>query len=141
MMTSTELALPMACMMLLTLLVWIALFVKRVGYMQSHKIDVEQMKSPADTAALLPSATEGPSNNLKNLFELPVVFYAVCLYLTVFGQVDAIHVYSAWAFVLLRALHSVIHCSYNRVMHRFLAYLLSSLALWVMVVRVFIASF
>jgi hypothetical protein len=98
------------------------------------------MKSPADTAALLPAETEGPSNNLKNLAELPVIFYAVCLYLTVFGQVDAIHVYCAWAFVLLRVLHSAIHCSYNKVMHRFLAYLLSSLALWVMVVRVFLAS-
>jgi len=34
----------------------------------------------------------------------------------------------------LRAVHSFIHCSYNNVMHRFLAYLASSLALWIMVV-------
>ena len=140
MMTSTELALPMACMMLLTLLVWIALFVKRVGAMQALNIDVERLKSPSDATALLPAESEGPSNNLKNIFELPVLFYVVCLYLTVFGQVDAIHVYCAWAFVVLRALHSLIHCSYNKVLHRFIAYLLSSLALWVMVVRVFIAS-
>ena len=140
MITSTELALPMACMMLLTLLVWIALFVKRVGYMQSQNIDVEQLKSPADTAALLPAGTEAPANNLKNLGELPIVFYAACLYLTVFGQVDAIHVYCAWIFVAFRVLHSLIHCTYNRVMHRFLAYLLSSLALWVMVVRLFLAG-
>ena len=36
----------------------------------------------------------------------------------------------AWAFVALRYLHSYIHCTYNRVKHRFSAYLFSGLALW-----------
>ena len=137
---TTELALPIASMMLLTLVVWVVMFVKRVGYMQAHNVDVEQMKSPADTQALIPGDASAPANNLRNMTELPVVFYAVSLYLTVFGQVDSLHVTCAWVFVGFRVLHSLIHCSYNRVMHRFLAYLVSSIALWVMVVTAFLAA-
>ena len=137
---TNELALPMATMMLLTLVVWIVMFLRRVGYMQAHNVDVEQMKSPADTQALIPGDASAPANNLRNMTELPVIFYAVSLYLTVFGQVDSLHVTCAWVFVGFRVLHSLIHCSYNRVMHRFLAYLVSSIALWVMVVRAFLAA-
>ena len=137
---TTELALPIASMMLLTLVVWVVMFVKRVGYMQAHNVDVEQMKTPADTQALVPGDASAPANNLRNMTELPVVFYVAALYLTVFGQVDSLHVTCAWVFVGFRVLHSLIHCSYNRVMHRFLAYLVSSLALWVMVVRAFLGA-
>ena len=137
---TTELALPIASMMLLTLVVWIVMFAKRLGYMQAHNVDVEQMKTPAETQALVPGDASAPANNLRNMTELPVVFYVVALYLTVFGQVDSLHVTCAWVFVGFRVLHSLIHCSYNRVMHRFLAYLVSSLALWVMVVRAFLGA-
>ncbi len=134
------LAPPMAAMLLITLLVWITMFIRRVGYMSANNINAEQLKSPADTQALIPGDASAPSNNFKNLLEMPVIFYVTCLYLTVFGQVDSLHITCAWLFVAGRALHSLIHCSYNRVMHRFLVYLLSSLAVWVMVVRAFIAA-
>lgn len=132
---NTGLALPMAGMLGLTLVVWIRLFVQRIGYMNANGVDVELMKSPANTQELIPAEASTASNNFKNLLEMPVLFYVVCLYLTVFGQVDSLHVTCAWVFVGLRCVHSLIHCSYNRVIHRFIAYLLSSIAVWVMVVR------
>ena len=135
---SEALALPVMSLLLLTLVVWVVMFIHRVGYANSHGIDAEELKSPADVARLLPVEVAGSGNNFKNLFELPVLFYVICLYLTVFGQVTSLMVSCAWAFVALRALHSLIHCSYNKVMHRFLAYLASSLALWIMVVAAFI---
>ncbi|MEP4147591.1 MAG: MAPEG family protein [Halioglobus sp.] len=137
---STDLALPMATILLLTLAVWIYLFVRRVAYMNAHNVDVEQLKTPADSQALISGEASAPSNNFKNLLEMPVVFYVVCLYLTMFGMVDGLHVTCAWVFVAGRILHSLIHCSYNRVMHRFVAYFVSSLAVWLMVVRAFVAT-
>ena len=97
------------------------------------------MSSPR-VQALIPAEVSGPSNNFKNLLEMPVVFYVICLYLTVFGMVDSVHVTCAWVFVAGRVLHSLIHCTYNRVIHRFLVYLVSSLAVWVMVVRGLLAA-
>ncbi|MEP6391771.1 MAG: MAPEG family protein [Halioglobus sp.] len=131
---SASLALPMMAMMLLTLVVWLVMFVHRVGYANANGIDAQKMKTPSDVARLLPDEVSGSGNNFKNLFEIPVLFYVMCLYLSVFGQVSSLMVTCAWAFVALRAVHSFIHCSYNNVMHRFIAYLASSVALWVMVV-------
>jgi len=137
-MPSTALALPMMGMLILTMLVWIFLFVQRLGYASANKIDAEEMKTPADVQALIPGDVSAGSNNLKNLFELPVIFYAICLYLTVLLKVDDAYINCAWAFLIFRCLHSLIHCTYNKVMHRFMAYLVSSVALWAMVVRAFI---
>ena len=36
----------------------------------------------------------------------------------------------AWIFVALRVLHSAIHCSYNKVMHRFYAYVAGGMVLF-----------
>ena len=137
---STELALPMLAMMVLTLVVWVIMFIKRLGYATANKIDAEDMKTPAMVQSVLPDEVSKASHNLKNLFEMPVLFYAICLALTVYGMVDQLHVYCAWTFVVFRVLHSVIACSYNAVMHRFIAYILASLALWLMVIRALLAA-
>ena len=89
---NNDLALPMAATLLLTFTVWVYLFVRRVGYMNAHNVDVEQLKTPADAQVLISAEASAPSNNFKNLLEIPVVFYVVCLYLTVFGMVDSLHV-------------------------------------------------
>ena len=39
---TAELALPMLGLMMLTLLVWVYMFIQRVRYAQSHRIDIEK---------------------------------------------------------------------------------------------------
>ena len=134
------LALPLLGMMTLTMAVWVLMFVKRMSYITANKLDAQDMKTPEQVQQLIPDEVAAPSHNLKNLFELPVVFYAICLYLVVAIQVDDIHYYCAWVFLVFRVIHSIIHCSYNQVMHRFAAYLISLIALWVMVVRTLVAA-
>ncbi|GAB3289468.1 MAPEG family protein [Parahaliea aestuarii] len=135
------LAAPVMIMFLLTMVVWLVMFVRRMAYLGANNIDAEQLKAPGDVESLLPAPVQAPANNLRNLVELPVVFYALCLYLTVYTQVDSFYVTCAWVFVVFRCLHSLVHCSYNKVMHRFLVYLVASLALWVMVIRAALALF
>jgi hypothetical protein len=134
------LALPVLAMLVLTLLVWLYLFVQRIGYARAQGIDIESFKTPGDTAALIPGPKATASNNFQNLLEMPLVFYTICFYLTIFGRVDDMHVTCAWIFVLFRVLHSVIHCTFNRVSLRFMVYLVSSIAVWVMVVRAFLSA-
>lgn len=71
----------------------------------------------------------------KNLFEIPVLFYALALYLFVTRQVDAVDLDAAWIFVAFRVAHSAIHCTINIVIVRFYIYALSTLALWFMLLR------
>ena len=77
---------------------------------------------------LLPASAKA-SNNLKNLFEMPILFYVAVLLSLVLIVQDDLLVNLAWGFVALRAVHSIIHCSYNDVAHRFTAYALSCLFL------------
>jgi hypothetical protein len=72
---------------------------------------------------------------------LPVVFYALCLYLFVTGTAQSVDVIAAWSFVGLRAVHSLVHCTVNIVILRFLAYLAATLALWFMLIRAVLAAF
>jgi len=126
---------PMIVMMLLTGGVWLVLFAKRIPAMRAAKLPAQTYTTPDKTIELLPEAVSYPSNNLKNLFELPVLFYALCLLLFVTGNVDAVYLTAAWAFVGFRLLHSLIHVTINIVMARFVCYLLASVALWFMLVR------
>ena len=90
---------------------------------------------------VVPAAVATPSDNLKNLFEMPVVFYALALYLFVTGQVDPTYVSAAWVFVAFRTLHSIVHSTFNRVSLRFGLYMVSTFALWFIAVRAALAYF
>jgi len=126
---------PVIGMMLLTAVVWFVLYSKRIPAMKKARLPTQTWTTPDKTVELLPEAINYPAYNFKNLFELPVVFYALCLVLFVTNSVDNVHVIAAWTFVAFRVLHSVIHCTVNIVMARFLCYLVASLALWFMLAR------
>ena len=132
---------PMLAMMLLTGLVWVFLYTRRIPAMRAARRPAQTYTTPEKVIGLLPDAINYPAHNLKNLFELPVLFYALCLTLYVTGIVDGVYVAAAWGFVAFRALHSAIHCTVNRVMARFVCYVISSLLLWFMLVRATIEIF
>lgn len=120
---------PMLALVALTLLVWIALFVERLWQMQTLRIDPQQVADAKSVSARIPRTQA--SDNFRNLFELPVLFYALCLSHALLDSAGPVDLALAWAFVVSRGVHSAIHLSYNRVTHRFTAYLLGALCLWV----------
>jgi hypothetical protein len=134
-MQGQEIFAPFFGMLLLTLAVWIYLYVRRISYCKTNNIHAQRLSTPEKAIALIPDDVNYPANNFKNLFELPVVFYALCLYLYVTGNVDSVFVTGAWAFFGLRVLHSAIQCTINNVMLRFLVYMAGALVLWFMVLR------
>lgn len=130
---------PVMALVWVTIVVWFYLYARRIGYLSSQNIDAQQLATPEKVNALLPESVNNSSNNLKNLFEIPVLFYVVCLLATSAGVVGSFETYAAWLYVLLRALHSVIQCTYNRVNHRFAAYALSCLVMWALAGSVFLS--
>jgi hypothetical protein len=126
--------LPMLAQVGLTFLVWIYLYVTRLAEMGRKDIDPQRLASRSAGQALL-TESAGPADNFRNLFEMPVLFFLAVLLALVLLIQDDLLVQLAWAFVALRAVHSLIHCTYNRVLHRFVAYAASSLVLLLMWVR------
>src|SRR5688572_21032606 len=122
-------------MMLLTGIVWVYMYVRRLSYNFANRVHPQSLTTPEAVARLLPGSVNNPSYNLKNLFELPVLFYAVSLYLYVVDGADAGHIFCAYAFLGLRIVHSAIHCTVNQVVPRFFVYIAAAFFLWVMVAR------
>lgn len=134
-MDQTSILLPFVGTMLLTVVVWIYMYARRLPFIIRSKLTPEQL-TPSELARLSPPVVANPSDNLKNLFELPTIFYAVVLYLYVAQQVDELYLAAAWVFFLFRLLHSAVHCTFNFVPLRFWLYAISAAALWAMVVRI-----
>ena len=132
---------PFFVMMLLTLLVWVYMYIRRIRFITKNNIDPKDLAIPGALAQLSPAAVSNPSDNLKNLFEIPVLLYALALYLFVTGQVDVTYVSAAWIFVAFRALHSAVHCTFNLVMLRFYLYLIATIAVWFMLARTVLTYF
>lgn len=117
---------PPVALAALTFGVWVLLYARRIPFLRGADLQVMAVR---DGRPATPAFVGAPSDNLQNLFEMPVLFYVVCLALAVTGSTTPALLTAAWAYVALRALHSLIHCTYNRVIHRFLAYALSTLVL------------
>lgn len=126
---------PVFGTILLTFVVWLYMYVRRIAFIQRSGLTPQELAVPGALAAASPPAVSNPSDNLKNLFEIPVLFYALALVLFVTQQVDATYVWAGWVFVGFRALHSAVHCTFNLVMLRFYLYLLSTLAVWFIAAR------
>jgi hypothetical protein len=125
---------PVFALMLLTWVVWAYMYAKRIPFLRSLDLNPNQI-TPAELARTSPPAVSNPSDNLKNLFEVPVIFYVLALYLFVSGQVDTLYLIGCWAYVLFRVLHSAVHCTVNVVMLRFALYAISSIILFLLTLR------
>ena len=124
---------PMAALVGWTALVWVALYVQRIGEMRERRIDAQRLfnrKARVDTLQRTSAA-----DNFNNLLEVPLLFYCAMLAAIMLVGGDELLLRMAWVFVALRVLHSVVHITYNRVIHRFAAYAASSLLLFAIWIR------
>lgn len=113
---------PVFAMLLLTIIVWVYMYMKRIPWIQNANLTAEQMR-PGEFEKNQPAEVLNPSSNFKNLFEIPVLFYVLAFFLFVTERVDMIYLVAAWLFVLSRYAHSFVHCTFNHVMTRFMIYL------------------
>ena len=84
---------PVISLMLLTMCVWLYMYYLRISYTLKNNINAQRLASPEECTAVLPDFINQPSNNLKNLFEAPVIFYVICLLVIITNQVDIVFVY------------------------------------------------
>ncbi len=58
---------------------WLFMYARRIAFTRGNKLQPAQLAIPGELARLSPAAVSNPSDNLKNHFEIPVLFYAVSL--------------------------------------------------------------
>lgn len=117
---SLQLIAALLALVLLTAVVGVRMLVVRVSEMRRKRIHPQAAATSFQMASRLEHTQA--SDNFRNLFEVPVLFYALgALSIATHLTPDWL-VIGAWLFVALRVVHSAIQCTYNRVMHRLAAF-------------------
>ena len=129
-MSGNEIFHPMLAIVALTLIVWVRLYAVRIPEMRRLRIHPQAVATSAQKSARLVDTRA--ADNFSNLFEVPVLFYLALIVAYLTEQVTPLTLGLAWGFVAGRALHSLIQCSYNKVMHRFTVYVVSTCLVWVL---------
>ncbi|MGO4549515.1 MAPEG family protein [Lysobacter sp. 2RAF19] len=127
-MADAEILKPAFALVGLTAVVFVRMYWLRLAELGRGRIDAQAVATSSEMARLLTDTRA--SDNFRNLFELPVLFYAAVFVAMSTHLVTPISIALAWIFVVLRVLHSAVHCTYNRVMHRFLLYVAGALVLF-----------
>jgi hypothetical protein len=128
------LLLPLLAQVVLTFIVMTGMYRTRVTEMKAKQIHPQKISTRSKSRELLTDSAAA-ADNYSNLFETPVLFYTAILLTLILMVQDNILVTLAWAYVVSRYAHSFIHVTYNRVMHRFSAFIFSSLVLLAFWVR------
>jgi len=127
-MSQTAIFWPMIAQVALVYAVYLLIGMRRKKAVESGSATVSQFRENRDE----PAESLYVRNNLANQFELPVLFYAVCLALFVTGGAGVAAVSLAWVFVLSRSGHAYVHVTSNRIRHRQPLFVLGFFALGAM---------
>jgi hypothetical protein len=121
---------PLVAQVALVALVTVRMYITRISEIHARRVSPQAFATTRTAAGVFENVAA--ADNFRNLFEVPVLFFAVCCALAITDTVTPSQLVLAWLFVGLRAIHSFIHVTYNRVVHRFAVYVASTLCVLVM---------
>ena len=107
---------PVFVLVFWTFIVATIMIFGRIKHVKNVQRDAAHTK---DLSGNLPAWVERASDNYNHLFEQPVAFYVVTLAIVAINRIDPFIIQLAWAFVLLRIIHSLVQLTFNYVKLRF----------------------
>ena len=106
---------PVLILIIWTFIIFLIMAFGRVTFMNNPQ-DAAVSK---DYKNQLPAWVNRTADNYNHLFEQPVAFYAVTLSIALINNFDILVVQLAWAYVLIRVIHSLVQLTINIVLVRF----------------------
>ena len=132
---------PVFAQMLLTFVLMLGMGLARQRALRERRVALPDI---ALDSSRWPEESRKFANCYTNQFELPVIFYALCLAALQTGKADYLMVLLAWCFVVTRFIHAYIHTGSNNVRHRggafALGFLIALIMLVLLAVRLLIAK-
>ena len=128
-MTNAAILYPLLVQVALTfvLMIWLAVVRTKTascGEVRLTEIALDASGWPDDSVKI--------ANCVLNQFQLPVLFYLLCVLLMITANLSTQQIIFAWIFVASRVFHVFIHTGTNYVLHRFYAFLAGFVTLIVM---------
>ena len=119
-MNQTALLTPVFILVLWTFAITIIMAYGRVKFTK----DPQDAAHTKDLKGLMPAWVEKTSDNYNHLFEQPIAFYVVTLAIASINSIDPLMMQLAWAFAILRIIHSLVQLTFNLVLIRFMIFLI-----------------
>ena len=107
---------PLFTMVLLSLLVAIRLLYFNTCAVLSGEVHIKHFR--LFDAGITPKL-QAVAQHYKNMFEMPVLFYLLCILLIITDAAAPLDIQLAWGFVIFRILHSLIRIPNTNVNPRF----------------------
>jgi hypothetical protein len=122
---------PIVALVAWSLVMYIWMYAVRLPAMKRAGISLKGRRGTRGGAleGVIPDEANWKAHNYAHLMEQPTIFYAIVIALILMGFDHPINVYLAWAYVVLRVVHSLIQATVNIVAYRFIVFMLSSLCL------------
>ena len=111
---------PVLVLILWTFIIFLIMSYGRTRFMK----DPQDAAHTKDLKGTLPAWVERTGDNYNHLFEQPIAFYVVTLAIASINSIDPLMMQLAWAFVILRIIHSLVQLTFNLVLIRFMIFLI-----------------
>ncbi len=128
----TAILAPMIALVLWSCVMWAWMYATRLPAMsKAQGLDASTMVGGigSDLDKILPPKTQWIAHNYNHLMEQPTLFYAVTAALAIAGAGSGLNLSLAWAYVAVRIIHSLLQALVNRVVIRFMLFMLSGVIL------------
>ena len=129
-MSQIALLTPVFVLILWTFTIFLIMSYGRTRFMR----DPQDAAHTKDLKGTLPAWVERTGDNYNHLFEQPIAFYVVTLAIALINSIDPLMMQLAWAFVILRIIHSLVQLTFNLVLVRFMIFLIGWLIIAYMAV-------
>jgi hypothetical protein len=134
--TTAQFLTPVLVLVAWTLVMWIWMYATRIPAMKEAGIDPQDAAFPGTWAhRLRRPSVRSVADNYNHLHEQPTIFYALMFFAALTGGGDSLALKLAWAYVILRIVHSLIQATFNRVIVRFSIFAIASTVLLVFTAR------
>lgn len=130
---------PVVALAAWTFAMWAWMYATRIPAIRRARMKLDPAAPRGEQMATLPAEVRWKADNYNHLFELPTVFYAVAITLSLVTRAEGTDASIAWVYVALRVVHSVWQATVNKIEVRFALFFLSSLVLAAMTARAALA--
>jgi hypothetical protein len=139
----SEILQPIVALIMWSMVMWLWMYITRIPAIGKSGIDTKNWVGSTGKSLddVLPDKIQWKAHNYNHLMEQPTLFYAVALVLAIAGAGDGMNAKIAWAYVILRIVHSLIQATWNKITVRFSVYMLSNVPLLMLITHAALTVF
>lgn len=132
---------PVVVLVAWSLIMWLWMYATRIPAIVKAKIHLNPKLPSGEQMNQLPHTVRWKADNYNHLMEQPTVFYAIAISLAVMAEGSGLNLYLAWAYVILRIIHSLFQSLINHIGYRFMLFVFSNIPLFWLSINALIQVF